>query len=74
MHLSSLRKAGFTLYEIMGAILILSILISATWVATAPYMARSRDTSRIADIASLGNIFSAYRQSMDAFPSNFGSG
>ncbi len=73
MHFSLQRKGGFTLYEIMGAILILGILISIIWVATAPYMARSRDTSRIADIASLGNVFMAYRQNMDTFPSNFGS-
>lgn len=73
MYLSILRKDGFTLYEIMGAIAILGFLMVIIWVATAPYMARSRDTSRIADIASLGNVFMAYRQNMDTFPSNFGS-
>lgn len=59
--------------EIMGAIAIIGILVSAVWVASAPYFARSRDTQRITDIKSLGNVFMAYKQSMDAFPSNYGS-
>lgn len=60
--------------EIMGAIAIIGILISAVWVASGPYFARSRDTQRITDMTSLGNVFMAYRQNMDIFPSVYGSG
>ena len=60
--------------EIMGALAILGILIAAVWVASGPYFARSRDTQRIADMTSLGNVFMAYRQNFDVFPSVFGSG
>jgi prepilin-type N-terminal cleavage/methylation domain-containing protein len=66
-------KHGFTMIEIMGAIAVIGILIAAVWVASAPYMARSRDTQRITDMTSLGNVFMAYKQSLDAFPSNYGS-
>lgn len=58
----------------MAAIGILGILIAAVWVASAPYFSRSRDTQRIADMTSLGNVFMAYRQNMDTFPSVYGSG
>ena len=58
----------------MVVVLILGLLMSTIYIATTPYFKRSRDAARIQDIASYGSIFSAYKQSADTFPTNYGSG
>ena len=60
---------GFTLIEIMLVIAMLGIIAAAVFYMGGPYINRSRDLARFADLSQYSRVVGLYEQEHDALPS-----
>lgn len=59
---------GFTLVELIVVIAILAILGTIGFLSLQSYTARSRDSSRVADIANIGRALNVYVATAGTYP------
>ncbi|MCC7337671.1 MAG: prepilin-type N-terminal cleavage/methylation domain-containing protein [Pirellulaceae bacterium] len=67
MHKKSNRK-GFSLIEVIAAVIILAVVATATVATIAPMREKSRDKLDLQNIASLNATVQAYYMEMGAWP------
>jgi type II secretion system protein G len=70
----SMSKKAFTLVELMIVIAIIGILAAALFPSMTSYLARGRDTARIADIKKIQWALDMYFIDMGKYPSSDGHG
>lgn len=68
--MTSLRKIGFTLVEVMMVIAIISILVTITYVSYGKVQGDSRDAQRRADAATIENALKNYLMQTGSLPSH----
>lgn len=62
------RARGFTLYEMLVVIAIISILATITYAMLAPSRVKARDVARVADISQLAVTLRLYIEQYGSFP------
>lgn len=63
-----IKKAGFTLIEIVIVIVILGVLITATMIAVTPSLNKSRDGRRKTDLHKIQSALEEYRSDNGTYP------
>ncbi|MDD2694182.1 MAG: prepilin-type N-terminal cleavage/methylation domain-containing protein [Candidatus Gracilibacteria bacterium] len=71
---SNRNKGGFTLVEVMVVVMILGVLFVGLYMGFQPYMKRSRDTKRVANMLQYSNVLETFDKNFDTFPSVYGAG
>jgi prepilin-type N-terminal cleavage/methylation domain-containing protein len=66
---SLLSPKAFTLVEIMLVMAMIGILATAVFYMGGPYLNRSRDVTRFADLSQYGRVIDLYYKDHDTIPS-----
>jgi prepilin-type N-terminal cleavage/methylation domain-containing protein len=64
-----LPRSGFTLIEMMLVVVMIGIVAAGVFYMGGPYINRSRDVARFADLSQYSRVISLYEQENDALPS-----
>ena len=70
MKRNNIKKSGFSLLEVIAAVVILAVVAAATVATVAPMRAKSEEKLAIQDVAALNAMAQTYILETGTFPAN----